>query len=121
MTQVVFSAIKIKGVFNLYDLEDLDEEDLGNMFTNMRRPPPRLTAGVSVLVQGINVSANYQKRLIIASIAARHYKLVGRDLNPSMMKWKVLMDFYLQLTVLGDNKNQDDPDVPVMKKRITTL
>ena len=64
MTQMEFSAIKLEGILDPSNIEDLDEEDLGNLFTNMRFPPPTLTVGVIVTVQGINVSSKYQKRLI---------------------------------------------------------
>ena len=99
------------------ELEDLDEEDLGNMFTNMRCPPPTVTAAISVPVQGINLSAKSQKRLVVASRAARNYELVVRDLKPPIIKWKVLKELDLQTTALDDKKKQDEPNVSVMKEK----
>ena len=78
MAQEAFFVIRLKGILNPSNLEELDEEDIGNTFTNMCHPPPTVTAGVSVLVQGINVSTKSQKRSIVASRAARNYKLIGR-------------------------------------------
>ena len=71
MTQAMFDDIKLEGVLDTSDLKDLNEEDLGNTFTNMCRTPTTVTAGIVVPVQGINVSAKSQKDLIVASISAR--------------------------------------------------
>ena len=68
----------------------------------MRRPPPTVTVGVRVPFQGINVSANYEKSLIIAAGAVRHYKLVVHDMKLSMTKWMVLKELDLYLTALED-------------------
>ena len=70
MTIVVFDNIKFEGIWDLSDLNNLNEEDLGNTFTTMRCPTPNVTAGFIVPVQGINVSATSQKHLIIASRAS---------------------------------------------------
>ena len=102
VSQAAFAAIKIGGILDPSNLEDLDEEDIGKIFTNMHRPPITVIMGLSIPVQGINVSARSQKLLIIAFRAARHYKSVGRDLNPETMKWRVLKDLDLQPTSLED-------------------
>ena len=121
MTQVALSSIKIEGILDPSNLKAFDEEDIGKTFTNMLCPPPKVTAGVKVLVQGINVYAKSQKLLIIVFRVARHYELVIRDLRPSMMKLKVLKKLDLQLTTVEDNKKQDGLDVPVKEKSITNL
>ena len=72
MTPTALVTIKLERILDIYNLDYLNEEDLGNNFTNMHHPPPMVPAGVSVPVQGINVSVKSQKRLIIVSIAARH-------------------------------------------------
>ena len=107
MTQAVFSSIKLEGILDSSKLKDLDREDIGNMFTNMRCPPPTVTEGASVPFQGINVSEKSHERLLIASREARYYKSVGHDLKPGIKKWGFLKDLYLQLNALEDNKNQD--------------
>ena len=56
MTQAAFFAIKFEGILYPFDLNALGEEDLGNKFTNMLCPPPTVTMGVSIPVQGINLS-----------------------------------------------------------------
>ena len=83
----------------------------------MRRPPTTFTAGVNVTVQGINVSANSQRRMIIASRVARHYELVSCDLKPTPMKWKVIKDIDLKLTSLEDKNNHVGLYLPVMNKK----
>ena len=98
--QAAFAAIKLESMWDTSNLEDLDEEDIGNTFTNMRRPPPTVTTSIGVPFQGVNVSAKSQKRLIVASRAARHYKSVVRDLKPAMMQCKVFKDIYVQITAL---------------------
>ena len=72
MTSMAFTTIKLEGILDLSNIEDLNEEDLGNTFTKMCCPPPTVSAGIRVLVLGINLSVKFQKRLIIASRAARH-------------------------------------------------
>ena len=109
--------IKLEGIFDPSNPEDFYKEYLGNMFVNMCRLPPTVTAGIIVPVQVINVSTKSQKRLVIASRAAIHYQLVVCDLKLAMMNWKALKEIYLQFTSLEDQKNKDDPDVPVMKKK----
>ena len=76
--------------------------------------PTTFTSSVSVMVQGINVSANTQKCLIVASKEARHYESVICNLKLAMMKWKFLKDLDLKLTELEDKKKQGGPDVPAM-------
>ena len=95
MTPAPFSAIKLEDIFYPSELDDLYEEEIGNIFTNMRLPPPTVTEFVSVPVQVINLSTKFQKRLIIVAIAERHYASVSHDLKLTMMKWKVLKDLYL--------------------------
>ena len=85
MAQEAFFVIRLKGILNPSNLEELDEEDIGNTFTNMRCPPTTVTVGVSVLVQGINVSAASQKLLIITSRSEIHYKLVDHELKPAII------------------------------------
>ena len=83
----------------------------------MRHPPLTVNVGVSVPVQGINVSKKSQKLLIVASRAARQCGSVVPDLKPDMMKWKVLKELDLQPTTLEEKKNQYDTDVLVTKKK----
>ena len=116
MTQAVFAAIKIKGILDTSDLEDSDEEDIENTFTNMCCPPLTVTAGISVPVQGIIVSDKSHKHFIFVSIAARRYKSVGHDLKPDIMNWKVLKELDLYCTSIEDKNKQDGSDVPVIKK-----
>ena len=95
MAQVSFAVIKFEGVLDPSDLNDLDEEDLGNTFTNMRRPSPTVTAVVTFPFQVINAPTKSQKHLIIAYRAARYYKSIRRDFNPKKAKWKVLKEIGL--------------------------
>ena len=95
MAQEAFFVIRLKGLLNPSNLEELDEEDIGNTFTNMRCPSPTVTAVVTFPFQVINAPTKSQKHLIIAYIAARYYKSIRRDLNPKKAKWKVLKEIGL--------------------------
>ena len=105
MTHEEFAAIKLEGILDPSDLEDLDEEDLGNTFKKIHCTPPTVTAGVSAPVQGINVSGKSQKISIIVYREARNYESVSCDLKTAMIKWKVLNDLDFNLTALKDKKN----------------
>ena len=117
MTPAPFPAIKLEDSLYPSELDDLDEEEIGNIFTNMRLPPPTITKFVSVTVQVINVSTKFQKHLIIVARAERYYASVGRDLKLAMMKWKVLKNIYLQTTAIEDKNKQDNPDALVIKNK----
>ena len=87
MTQAAFAATKLEGILDMSNLKDLYEEDLGNTFTNIFFQPPMVTTGVRIPIQGINVSANLYKHLVVASRSTRHYESFGLDLKPAMMNW----------------------------------
>ena len=117
MTPATFFAIKLEGISDLSNLNNLNEKYICNKFTNTHSPHPIATVGINIPVQGINVSAKSSKRLVISSRAARHYESASHYFKTGMMKWKILKYLDLKLTELEDKKNQDDADVPVINNK----
>ena len=100
MTPATFFAIKLEGISDLSNLNNLNEKYICNKFTNTHSPHPIATVGINIPVQGVNVYSKPQKRLIIASRAAIQYDLVGPYLDPAMMEWKIIKEIDFHITAL---------------------
>jgi len=111
-----------EGLVEIADLKDFDEDDLDNIWENLRKPPQKLNdKGKLENVAPFPISAKSQKRMLIATHAARFYDQVNRDITPAMMEWDTLKNFDLQYQALLDKKKQDEPDVPKLTSKMSIV
>ena len=111
-----------QGLVEIADLVEHNEDDLDNIWDSLRKPPQRLDdKGKLHNVAPFPISAKTQKRMLIATHAARYYDQIGRDITPMMLYWTTLKNFDLQHQALLDKKKRDEPDVPKLTSKMSIV
>ena len=74
-----------------------------------------------VIVAPHVMSENSRKRIAVTAEATQYYAQFGRDITPTNMHWKTLINSEIQWNGLKNIKNQDDPEVPKLTKKCSII
>jgi hypothetical protein len=138
-------AFAMEGVVTPEDLADFDKDGFEQIYRNLRKPAKVLQGGagrgqggagrgrggrgrgaaaaapaaaVWVEVEPYVVPAKSQMRITACALAAKYYKMTGRELDPDNMRWDVVQRFDEEWKAILERKKKDDPPTPKLSKGV---
>ena len=100
MVGAAVAGLALEGIENPGDLYEYSKVKLESIFEGFKKQPGKVVSGKYEQSAPLPISANSNKRIIIAAEATRFYTQVGRPLTPSNMNWKTLANFEIQWEAL---------------------
>ena len=119
--EITMAALKEEGIEKPWYIFKFSKDYLNSVFESLQNPPGKVVNNKVVIVAPHVMSENSRKRIAVTAEATQYYAQFGRDITPTNMHWKTLINSEIQWNGLKNIKNQDDPEVPKLTKKCSII
>ena len=123
-----YAQMATEGITTVYDLEELDEETLKLIASNLRAPryipdpADNAAPNATICTAGSDISAKSQKRLYSAIKLIQYYETTDRPITVANIIWLTVIKTFIQHhDILEARYKADQPEVPLISKDLPIL